>query len=202
MRRVHVCAAVGAVAAVAALVSTAPVDAFYETGIASIYGPNDSGGQYGPTGQRINHAAFAAAHKTLPLGTLVEVVNKRTGRSAVVKITDRGPYVRGRIIDLTPKSAAALGVDGLDQVRIGVVPDHGCTFSERYGAASMAGQLLAHGRSGCPLASGEVSKDEDRTKFKSVPMSSNTPAPEKRRRASRQDRRDRTASRGQHWPSS
>jgi rare lipoprotein A len=202
MRRAHVCAAVGAAVVVAALVSTAPVDAFYEAGIASIYGPGDSGGQYGPTGQRINHSAFAAAHKTLPLGTLVEVVNKRTGRSAVVKITDRGPYVRGRIIDLTPKSAAALGVDGLDPVRIGVVPDHGCTFSERYGAASMAGQLLAHGRSGCPLASGEVSKDEDRTKFKSVPMSSNTPAPEKRRRASRQDRRDRTASRGQHWPSS
>ena len=202
MRRAHVCAAVGAAVVVAALVSTAPVDAFYEAGIASIYGPNDSGGQYGPTGQRINHAAFAAAHKTLPLGTLVEVVNKRTGRSAVVKITDRGPYVRGRIIDLTPKSAAALGVDGLDPVRIGVVPDNGCTFSERYGAASMAGQLLAHGRSGCPLASGEVSKDEDRTKFKSVPMSSNTATQDKRRKASRQDRRDRTASRGQHWPSS
>ena len=116
-------AAVGAAAAVAALVLTAPVDAFYEAGIASIYGPNDSGGQFGPTGQRINHAAFAAAHKTLPLGTLVEVVNKRTGRSAVVKITDRGPYVRGRIIDLTPKSAAALGVDELEPVRIGVVPD-------------------------------------------------------------------------------
>jgi rare lipoprotein A len=202
MRRAHVCAGVGAAAAIAALVSTAPVDAFYEAGIASIYGPNDSGGQFGPTGQRINHAAFAAAHKTLPLGTLVEVVNKRTGRSAVVKITDRGPYVRGRIIDLTPKSAAALGVDGLDPVRIGVVPNHGCTFAERYAAASVAGKLLAHGRSGCPLASGEVSKDEDRTTFKPVPMSSNTPAPDKRRRASHRDRRDRTASRGQHWPSS
>jgi rare lipoprotein A len=201
MRRAHVVAGVGAAAAIAALVSTAPVDAFYETGIASIYGPNDSGGQFGPTGQRINHAAFAAAHKTLPLGTLVEVVNKRTGRSAVVKITDRGPYVRGRIIDLTPKSAAALGVNGLDPVRIGVVPENGCTFAERYGAASKAGQLLAHGRSGCPLASGEVGKDEDRTTFKPSREGKNAP-PEKRRRAGRYDRRNHTASHGQHSPSS
>jgi rare lipoprotein A len=201
MRRAHVYAAAGAAAAVVALVSAAPVRAFYEAGIASIYGPGDSGGQFGPTGQRINHAAFAAAHKTLPLGTLVEVVNKRNGRSAVVKITDRGPYVRGRIIDLTPKSAAALGVDGLDQVRIGIVPENGCTFAERYGAASMAGKLLAHGRSGCPLASGEVGKDEDRTNFKPTREGNNTATPSEKRRGARADyRTNRTASR-QHWHS-
>ena len=139
-------------AVIAALVSTSPVAAFNEAGIASIYGPNDPGGRFGPTGKRIDHHALTAAHKTLPLGTLVEVVNKRNGRAAVVTITDRGPYVRGRIIDLTSASAAALGVDGLDPVRIGIAPQHGCTFAERYGAGSIAGHLRARGRAGCPLA--------------------------------------------------
>ena len=199
MRRAYV--SVGAAAAVVALVSAAPVRAFYQAGIASIYGPNDSGGRFGPTGEPINHTAFAAAHKTLPLGTLVEVVNKRNGRHAVVKITDRGPYVRGRIIDLTPKSAAALGVDGLDQVRIGVVPEQGCTFAERYGAASVAGKLLSHGRSGCPLGSGEVGNDEDRTNFKRTREGKAATPSEKRRRAGTDDRAKRTASGRDHWHS-
>jgi rare lipoprotein A len=159
MRQVH---AALAAAVFAALLSAAPVAAFNEAGIASIYGPNDPGGRFGPTGQRIDHTAFTAAHKTLPLGTLVEVTNKRNGRATVVKITDRGPYVRGRIIDLTPTSGAALGVRGLDPVRIGIAPKHGCTFAERYGAGLVAGQLLAHGRPGCPLASGEIAEAEER----------------------------------------
>jgi rare lipoprotein A len=139
-------------AIIAALVSTSPVAAFNQAGIASTYGPNDPGGRFGPTGKRIDHSALTAAHKTLPLGTLVEVVNKRNGRAAVVTITDRGPYVRGRIIDLTAASAAALGLNGLDPVRIGIAPEHGCTFAERYSAGSLAGYLRARGRAGCPLA--------------------------------------------------
>jgi rare lipoprotein A len=149
-------------AIISALVSTIAVAAFHQAGIASTYGPNDPGGRFGPTGERINHTAFTAAHKTLPLGTLVEVINKRNGRAAVVKITDRGPYVRGRIIDLTHASGKVLGVHGLDPVRIRTVPEHGCTFAERYGAGLVASQLLAHGRDGCPLASGETDKKEDR----------------------------------------
>jgi len=154
MRQIHAVAA----AAIAAVLTAAPVAAFNQAGIASIYGPNDPGGRFGPTGERINHNAFTAAHKTLPLGTLVEVTNKRNGRVAVLKITDRGPYVRGRIIDLTPASAAALGVNGLDPVKIGIAPEHGCTFAERYGAGLISRQLLAHGRPGCPLPSGEIGK--------------------------------------------
>jgi Lytic transglycolase len=54
----------------------------------------------------------SAAHRTLPFGTKVTVVNHNNGRSAVVRINDRGPFVRGRVIDLSPAAGRALGVDG------------------------------------------------------------------------------------------
>jgi rare lipoprotein A len=196
MRQVHV---VAAAATIAALVSTAAFAAFSESGIASIYGPNDPGGRFGPTGERINHTAFTAAHKTLPLGTLVEVTNKRNGRAAVIRITDRGPYVRGRIIDLTKASGAVLGVDGLDRVRIGIVPEHGCTFAERYRAGLVAGKLLAHGREGCPLASGEVEKEGDHVLLPTGVRSVAATSSEKQRRAYNKGKR--SASRRVRWHS-
>ena len=64
--------------------------------------------------------AMTAAHRTLPFGTRVTVVNRRNGRSAVVRINDRGPFVRGRVIDLSPAAARALGVDGLVPVSLSV----------------------------------------------------------------------------------
>ncbi len=60
---------------------------------------------------------LTAAHKTLPLGARVKVTNKKNGKSVVVRIDDRGPYVAGRIIDLTPAGARALGMDGLAPAR-------------------------------------------------------------------------------------
>ena len=65
--------------------------------------------------------ALTAAHRTLPFGTLVRVTNNHTGRSVVVRINDRGPFVRGRVIDLTPAAARALGFSGLAQVTLDVV---------------------------------------------------------------------------------
>jgi rare lipoprotein A len=61
---------------------------------------------------------LTAAHKTLPLGTRVRVTNKHNGHSVIVRINDRGPYVHGRIIDLTPAGARAIGMDGLAPVVI------------------------------------------------------------------------------------
>lgn len=61
------------------------------------------------SGERMNPAAMTAAHKSLPLGSRVEVTNKRNGRSVVVRINDRGPYIRGRIIDLSKAAARRLG---------------------------------------------------------------------------------------------
>lgn len=64
---------------------------------------------------------MTAAHRTLPFGTRVRVENPRTGRSVVVRINDRGPFVRGRIIDLARGSARAIGMSGTTYVSLQVV---------------------------------------------------------------------------------
>jgi rare lipoprotein A len=79
-----------------------------QSGIASVY--STESGNKTASGQRLNPRALTAAHRSLPFGTKVRVVNKRNGRSVVVTINDRGPFVRGRIIDLTPASARAIGL--------------------------------------------------------------------------------------------
>ena len=66
----------------------------------------------------MNPSAMTAAHKTLPFGSQVRVTNRKTGRSVTVKINDRGPFVRGRVIDLSPAAARALGFAGLAPVTL------------------------------------------------------------------------------------
>jgi len=89
--------------------------AIAQSGIASVYAyagaKTASGERAGPTG-------LTAAHRTLPFGTRVRVTNKSNGRSVVVRINDRGPFVRGRVIDLTPAAAHALGFSGLARVTL------------------------------------------------------------------------------------
>ena len=87
-----------------------------ESGIASVY----SGGRTA-NGERALAHHLTAAHRTLPFGTMVRVTNQRTGHSVVVRINDRGPFVRGRVIDLTPAAARALGFSGLAPVSLDVV---------------------------------------------------------------------------------
>jgi rare lipoprotein A len=70
------------------------------------------------SGERANPAALTAAHRTLRFGTHVRVTNKRNGRSVTVRINDRGPFVRGRVIDVTPAGARALGFSGLAPVKL------------------------------------------------------------------------------------
>jgi rare lipoprotein A len=89
--------------------------AMAETGIASIYA---YAGEKTANGERANPGGLTAAHKTLPFGTRVRVVNKRNGKSVVVRINDRGPFVRGRIIDLTPAGARAIGFSGITPVSV------------------------------------------------------------------------------------
>lgn len=87
-----------------------------------MYGNGDGhAGSKTANGERMNPGALTAAHRTLPFGTRVNVVNQRNGKSVVVRISDRGPFVRGRIIDLTPAAARALGVSGLAPVTLSVV---------------------------------------------------------------------------------
>ena len=79
------------------------------------------------SGERTANGEFAsagrltAAHRSLPFGTMVRVTNRGTGRSVVVRINDRGPFVRGRVIDLTPAAARAIGFSGLAPVTLSVV---------------------------------------------------------------------------------
>jgi rare lipoprotein A len=87
-----------------------------QSGIASIY----SGGRTA-SGEIARASGMTAAHRTLPIGTLVRVTNRRSGRTAVVRINDRGPFVRGRIIDVTPAAARALGFSGLAPVILTVL---------------------------------------------------------------------------------
>jgi rare lipoprotein A len=68
----------------------------------------------------MNPGAMTAAHRTLPFGTSVTVVNNRNGRAVVVRINDRGPFVAGRVIDLSPAAARAIGVSGLAPVSLTV----------------------------------------------------------------------------------
>ncbi|MEO6912332.1 MAG: septal ring lytic transglycosylase RlpA family protein [Edaphobacter sp.] len=90
-----------------------------EVGLASWYGPPYSG-RKGADGTVYDQYAMTAAHLTLPLGTLVRVTNLTTNQSVVVRITDRGPFVRGRIIDLSLAAAKAAGVylAGVVKVRV------------------------------------------------------------------------------------
>ena len=94
---------------------TAQVLAGTETGIASVYSEENANGEYA------HASALTAAHKTFPFGTWVRVTNLQNGLSVIVRINDRGPYIRGRIIDLTPAGAQAIGSAGLARVQLTVL---------------------------------------------------------------------------------
>lgn len=79
-----------------------------QCGGASWYGPGFHGKKTA-SGQKFNENAMTAAHKTLPFGTVVKVTDQRTGKSIKVTITDRGPFHKGRVIDLSKAAAARLG---------------------------------------------------------------------------------------------
>ena len=87
-----------------------------ESGIASVYS-----GEKTANGEYAHATAFTAAHRTLPFGTFVEVTNTRSGRSVIVRINDRGPFIAGRVIDLTPAGAKAIGSAGLAHVELTVL---------------------------------------------------------------------------------
>lgn len=70
------------------------------------------------SGERMNGGAMAAAHRSLPFGTRVKVENLGNGRAVVVRINDRGPFVRGRLIDVTKAAAQQLGFVGAGVARI------------------------------------------------------------------------------------
>jgi rare lipoprotein A len=88
-------------------------------GVASVYSVLDNHGTTTASGVPLSDGALTAAHRTLPFGTRVRVTH--AGRSVVVRITDRGPFVRGRVLDITPAAAGRIGCDGLCDVAMEVI---------------------------------------------------------------------------------
>lgn len=95
-----------------------PMTISAETGIASV---NAYSGELTANGETPTPDSLTAAHRTLPFGTLVRVTNDFSGDWVVVRINDRGPFIPGRVIDLTPAGADAIGSDGLTHVSIDVI---------------------------------------------------------------------------------
>lgn len=112
-----------------------PVKKQYD-GVASFY----SGGQRTASGGRFNPKAMTAAHRSLPFGTKVEVMDKRTKRKVVVTINDRGPFKKGRVIDLSRAAGHALGLGhrGVGAVRVTVLPKNGTKVAAKKDAAKPA----------------------------------------------------------------
>ncbi|MEK0084207.1 septal ring lytic transglycosylase RlpA family protein [Benzoatithermus flavus] len=97
--------------------------AFAQVGVASWYGPGFHGRRTA-SGEPFDQDDLTAAHRDLPLGSEVTVTNLENGRSIVVQINDRGPYVKGRVIDLSKAAARRLGIieEGVAKVRIEATP--------------------------------------------------------------------------------
>lgn len=94
-------------------------DPYVQVGTASWYGEFFRGRKTA-NGERFDPTGLTAAHRTLPLGTVVEVTNLENGKTVVVRINDRGPYVKGRIIDLSRAAAREIGMirKGITQVKV------------------------------------------------------------------------------------
>lgn len=99
--------------------TSSPGGDFYQTGVASWYGPNFQGN---PTanGEIFDMNELTAAHKSLPFNTRVKVVHLSTGKEVVVRINDRGPFIKGRIIDLSRRAAEKLGIIGSGTAEVGL----------------------------------------------------------------------------------
>jgi rare lipoprotein A len=97
---------------------------YVETGIASWYGPNFHG-KSTANGEVFDQNLITAAHRTLPLPSAVRVTNLENGRTIMLRVNDRGPFARGRIIDVSRRAAQLLGFEknGTAKVRVDVLPD-------------------------------------------------------------------------------
>lgn len=91
------------------LFSYTPLEAQTQRGVASYYSKNWTGRRTA-NGERLHHDSLTCAHKTYPFGTLLKVTNPANGLSVIVKVTDRGPYARGRVVDLSVRAAKELGI--------------------------------------------------------------------------------------------
>ena len=101
------------------IVLTRPKHGVEKYGVASFY----TEGEETANGEKIDPNALTAAHRSLPFGTMLKVTDTATGRSVTVRVNDRGPFVEGRVVDLSYSAAAALGIvdQGITKVRLDIV---------------------------------------------------------------------------------
>ena len=115
---------------------------YRETGIASWYGPKFHGNGTA-NGERFDQNAITAAHRTLPLPSMVRVTNLENGRAIRVRVNDRGPFAHGRIIDLSRRAAQLLGFyrKGTAKVRVEIIPDESRRLALLYGRKTRQVQI-------------------------------------------------------------
>lgn len=111
------------------LLSFTLLEAQTQTGKASYYSKRATGARTS-SGERLHHDSLTCAHKTYPFGTLLRVTNPSNDRSVIVRVTDRGPHTRGRIIDLSWGAAKELGIlnHGVAMVKVEVVDKSAIPF--------------------------------------------------------------------------
>lgn len=126
---------------------------YEETGIASWYG-QDFHGKSTANGDSYDMNSLTAAHRTLPMPSFVEVTNLENGRTIQVKVNDRGPFARGRIIDLSRRSAQLLGFErqGTAKVRVRILPEPSRQIAAQMGGKDNNGLVEVNGVRGAPRA--------------------------------------------------
>lgn len=112
------CVAIVAGAMTGLIGFTAIAEAKTQTGMASYY----KSGKRTANGERFNPNGYTAAHRTLPFGTRVLVTNLRNGKSVIVRINDRGPFIRNRVIDLSLGAARVVNLTASGVAKVKVVP--------------------------------------------------------------------------------
>jgi rare lipoprotein A len=103
-----------------------------------------SSGYRTASGERFNPNGFTAAHRTLPFGTRVQVTNPTNGRSVIVRINDRGPFVRGRSLDLARGAAFAIGMRGTATVRIALLDGQAAPYAQDEGGFTQEPRAYAN----------------------------------------------------------
>jgi rare lipoprotein A (peptidoglycan hydrolase) len=108
-----------AAASAAVILSCGSATAFQQSGMASYYGP-ELHGRRTASGERFNQHGMTAAHRTVAFGSRLKVTNLSNGRSVVVRVNDRGPFIRGRIVDVSAGAARQIGMHGRGVARVRV----------------------------------------------------------------------------------
>jgi rare lipoprotein A len=151
---------------------------YRETGIASWYGPNFHGKRTA-NGERFDQNSISAAHRTLPLPSMVRVTNLENGRALRVLVNDRGPFAHGRIIDLSKRAAQLLGFvgKGTTKVRVEVIADESRRLALAYGRGAGQVQVARAGNGSAAPRKKPTIRPAPRVAVTRAPLSGGAPRP-------------------------